>query len=356
MKKTRDAMEAAVIEAYLAGASQGAAAARFGLHRKTVQRILQRHSIPIRSIPEAPRVLTPDDELHILEEYGRGMSCPKLAAKYGVHAVTIGRTLRRYAFEARSQSDAVRLGRPVEAHSVSPARWQELYWGPAGEYPSVRQLADVFDCDPLVIKRCLDRAGIKRRSRSEQVRLDIKFGRFNRPGGHADFRARLLAAGKVGKPTPPRLTHAQRAEIGRRQRTRVMVACEWCGVGIERIPYYIQHCAYHCCSKECRSPARSFHQRGLATTPRPLIVEKLRELNWGWPYTYERLEKVGKQIGAREPEILELVLEWSERVAAAEPSVKSASGPAPIPEWARDRIVTETGRRILADEHPLRGR
>jgi len=101
-----------------------------------------------------------------------------------------------------------------------------------------------------------------------------------------------------------------RRKIGQARFSRLTVSCEWCGLPVEvNLWRYNANGGKAFCSLGHSAAFKALRHRFGLDAPRPLIVARLRELNRGWPNTWERLEKVGAQIGAREPEIEAVLLE-----------------------------------------------
>jgi hypothetical protein len=180
-------------------------------------------------------------------------------------------------------------------------------------------LAARFEIKPELVKECLVSAGITLRSYSEQCSIEFKMGRRKVPENVlvlAKSRKPIRTAEGIEKSRAWAKNHLNKlgcaAYCRKSEDARVYLPCYWCGEVLSTTPY--RAAAYerrYCCkAHSCKGMQ---HVKRRPDTPRPLIVARLRELNKGWPNTFERLEKVGQQIGAREPEILEVLAQDLDR-------------------------------------------
>lgn len=97
--------EAVLASEYIAGATCEALAARYGCSHGTVQNALRRQHISRRTHKEAAahrKVLTPDAERSLVQEYQNGLSLEVLALKFGSSPGTIRNTLVRLGVPRRS--------------------------------------------------------------------------------------------------------------------------------------------------------------------------------------------------------------------------------------------------------------
>jgi lambda repressor-like predicted transcriptional regulator len=152
-----------IISLYLSGLTITDTAARAGLGRNTVARVLDRHRVPRR--PEGrprPPGSPPDQELISL--YAAGHSLRQVAAKTGLDATTIRRVLARAGVPRRPPGATRPPGTPPDQDITG------LYVSGL----SLRQAAAAAGVTPGVVQRALIRAGIARRppagrARSEQI-------------------------------------------------------------------------------------------------------------------------------------------------------------------------------------------
>lgn len=85
-----------LIRQYQAGSTVYELAARFGIGRSTVSRLLHRHGIPMRR-----RGLSPDQIAHAAEAYTAGASTTELASHYDADERTLARALRNHGLTLR---------------------------------------------------------------------------------------------------------------------------------------------------------------------------------------------------------------------------------------------------------------
>jgi hypothetical protein len=199
---------------------------------------------------------------------------------------------------------------------ISAARWQELYWGPESGHPSIASLAERFGVGAEAIRNRLRKFGIVTRTMSEQLALDIKHGR--RKASHPGPRSvehlvdywsgRKQARKHVSKRAAARVT------------TPEEVPCSWCGAPMPRVTAERRRRAFFACSASHRN-YYAWHCRLREGEPRPLIVDRLQQLSEERlkrlrdrnpdgtlrPPSWEQLEKLAEEIGAREPEIMEVL-------------------------------------------------
>jgi hypothetical protein len=166
-----------------------------------------------------------------------------------------------------------------------------------------------------VVERLMKQYGITKRSMSQQRRMDLRVGLFSGcnklPMPQAAIDA--SAAARAGKPMPTET----RQRISNALKKRVWCVCAWCGKAFQRQPWRAVKGEYRACSSACVGYYRHFLRKHGPDAPRPVIVEKLTALvkekagmlrerdskDRRRPNTWEQIEKVGAEIGAREPEI-----------------------------------------------------
>lgn len=202
--------------------------------------------------------------------------------------------------------------RNPEIDYLSRERWTELYWGPTSGYPSVAALAAQLGVGPETVMRRLRKFGIVTRTMSEQLKADIKMGR--RKSSHPGPRPmEHLVAYWTGRKQSRQ--HRQRIKDAKAVHP-VDVPCAWCGVAVPRITAERKRRSFSACSPAHRS-AYAWHLRRGENAPRPLIADhlhklcqerlkRLRERNSDGtlrPPTWEQLEKLAEEIGAKDLEI-----------------------------------------------------
>jgi len=192
-------------------------------------------------------------------------------------------------------------------NDVSPARLHELYWGLDSGYPSLKKLAEQLRCGDNTLAAKFRKLGIAVRSVSEQLKIEVQQGRRGVPDMTGTKHDRMSKGYR-----PPWLTLSGELEKQRltnsalTRRRRVVVPCGWCGAPVERTPAKLQaardvHCNYDC-SQRHRVHIRWHGLEGL----RPRILARLQEEAAGI-ITEERLNRIGKEIGARPSEIDEVL-------------------------------------------------
>lgn len=259
----------------------------------------------------------------VVADYLAGDSRRKVSGRYHVGAETLLRVLQAAGVPLRSPSDQKRLGairqHASELRALSAARWHELYWGP--ERPSLTALAARFSTTEHrvhweTVRRVLLEHGITLRTSTMQLQEDGAQGRHSAtilrkpkrfpdltPEQQEAIRAKLRAA-LLGR----RHSAEHRRRNGMAHRKRETRACRWCGRTISRKPSSFPVPPERtCCSRSCTRWHRS-HLRRDPEAPRPLIVERLRALLAAERRTYERAERLGAEIGAGEPEIIEALV------------------------------------------------
>lgn len=197
----------------------------------------------------------------------------------------------------------------AELEAVSVDAWREMYWGLNSGYPSCDELGDRFGVSGEYIRNLLDRRGITRRSKGEQMLADWRGGKrppakgWPKGGDIAEKRARMLHARATPGSQSKARAAAIQSTIRRGAAMRVIRPCGWCGAPVSRVPSEAARLPRSYCDLSHCNRDRNYRLHHGTDAPRPFIVQRLTELNRGYPNTYERLEKIGAQIGAREPEI-----------------------------------------------------
>src|SRR6266568_7370461 len=105
--------EDAMIAAYLNGATQEQAAALFGYGRKTCARILKQRGIPIRSIVEVCRI-PKEHEDAMIAAYLAGVTQGEAAAFFGYNGTICSNVLKRRKIPMRTASEAHRIPKEHE--------------------------------------------------------------------------------------------------------------------------------------------------------------------------------------------------------------------------------------------------
>ena len=195
-----------------------------------------------------------------------------------------------------------------EVRDISRERWWELYWAPESGHPSTRELAERFGVNYMTVVRAMKSKGVRLRTQSEQRRASMKSGRWTPPAGNVDNFG--------GKRARPNMVPALRAKIARALERSVEVPCGWCGEVVERKPHRLRQRKPFC--SRVHSGKYTRHMTCRPDEPRPLIVDRLWQLTEArlkplrerdrqgvlLANSYEHVERVGQEIGAREPEIL----------------------------------------------------
>ena len=161
-KGLSEEQEKALIGAYLSGSSGVVLAEAFGVARKTVYDILERHGIKKREsgshmmakkgFPDVSQhVIRPEDMPYLTRLYREGLSLEEIAEMFGVHLTTISATLKRYGYEVRPK------GRPWggKEHVITglePQIVEDYLSGMTEE-----QLVQKYAITPREIKEAIDR-------------------------------------------------------------------------------------------------------------------------------------------------------------------------------------------------------
>jgi len=213
---------------------------------------------------------------------------------------------------------AGKLTEDADVKLVTPARWRELYL--REPLPSMSELGRRFGTHPATIRYYLLAAGISPRSRAEQNKIEINRGRKAKPpswkgvsrGSQNGERLRALNLSRIGQRRPA----ASIQKFRQSMRTRFQIHCSWCGDPVWTVPHEYKEQPYQGCCRSHGALHRRFRERSGPNAPRPLIVDRLRELLRQEPYKalpliYETVEKAGATIGAGEAEIIEVLMEIS---------------------------------------------
>jgi DNA-binding CsgD family transcriptional regulator len=265
--------------------------------------------------------LTEEQKAELKRRYQDGESTCQLAREFGYGTNAIGKYLCAEGVPLRSKQEAGRIAKPCSVSELTPAALEEMYWGP--DKLSFLEISRKLGCAPMTIIKYAERFGIKRRSLSEQKKVDLALGRIKNPIHHAAKEKLQASASRNfgcywGK-NAPKWTTAQKKRIGAALLREIIVPCAWCGKGVPRKPRQVRQYSYSRCSRAHGQSYSRFLQKHGPDAPRPLIVEALYKLaekdkptriliksgpgTGTWlPHTLERLLKLGKSIGAREPE------------------------------------------------------
>jgi len=106
VRKFTDDQEKMACERYLAGENTYQLAAQMGVTPATINRMLKRHDVEVRSISEAKGGLPAQKEAEVCSRYIEGENTVQLAAAMAVSPPTIKAILQRHGVEVRSISEA----------------------------------------------------------------------------------------------------------------------------------------------------------------------------------------------------------------------------------------------------------
>lgn len=201
------------------------------------------------------------------------------------------------------------------AYSISRDRWVELYWGP--DRPGVRLLAAQLGVNPATVRYWLRHHGIRLRTRSEQKIIDVAAGRC--PNGSAFWTPEIRSQnGKRNwrkcQETPwSRTSKSYREAMSRAKSQKAVISCAWCGNCKSVKPSELSPGRSNFCNRAHAARYGAHLRSSGVHAARPLILQRLRDLfrerfPYGTPLTLDRLEKVGGEIGAADPEYDEVML------------------------------------------------
>lgn len=255
-------------------------------------------------------------EFEIRRRYAQGLGMDKIADSMRISPVLVHRTLHKYG-EARSRSEANEARFDLDIRLVSAERWRELYWSAAGGQASILMLSRQFGCSWATVKKYMLRAGVDLRGMSEQARVSFAVGR-RQPPVNPNWRKNLVVGGRRTKPSKEEIRRLQirSAESRKANRQIIRRPCSWCGVCLERQPWFARPARIGCCRSHA-ALARRFFERDEPGSFRPLIVAQLRHLLSEAPYaalprSLATLEKAGSTIGATDAEYAEIMAEWAQ--------------------------------------------
>lgn len=114
--------ERAMLDAYRADEPMSEILQRFGCTQSAFYQVRNRYGVPAREREWRSRLFSPDQERAIAAEYQGGSSLSDLARQYGTHLETIRKLLRRRGVQRRPRGNSARQFSPEEVAAFSE-RW-----------------------------------------------------------------------------------------------------------------------------------------------------------------------------------------------------------------------------------------
>lgn len=251
----------------------------------------------------------------IKSKYLSGQCASSIAKEYGVSPSTIISHLDKLRVPKR---DPCKI-------PFSAERLAEMY---LRENRSLAEIADWSGVAQSSVLRWMKKFNIPRRPSGQGVSIALTQGRGQKPSGWTNT-LQLQALEKWRKSNPELVCKHNRkasklsALARKRNSSRLSYPCGWCGEAVKRYPSQIEASRSRGGSLVfCNTHHRTLyatHKRCRPGTPRPIIVERLRELMTqpgfrvtpGTPHLdmVERVDRAGATIGATEEECSEVLFE-----------------------------------------------
>jgi transposase-like protein len=150
-----DAQVAAIADEFARGATRGALALRYGVHANTITRALRRSGVPRR--PGSRRALSAEQELEVVEAYAAGTATQSIASMFGVSAQHVSRIAFAHGVERR-RSGLPGRRRRLDGADVNASLVDAYQCG-----ASLRALARDYGVSSATIRQALVGAGVPRR-------------------------------------------------------------------------------------------------------------------------------------------------------------------------------------------------